>query len=611
MPNTASPGINPYLASLTPDQQQSYADLQQKQMIGQALLGQGLTPLDTSNRMAGNTVYRVSPVEGLAKLAQAYVGAKLSREGAAGQNALMAQALSGAFGSDGSGAPAVSSGPAVSGDANMGAMSGVSAGMGGAAPQPSQQALGQALMQNGAAPAQTTTPGPLTLPGQTAARSRQLYMLAPQAYQQALAAGLSPTDATKMATAAGLDTRAANAAALNKSTYIAPVSTRPGGGYVTADGAYHATPSSPPQGYINVADPTNAAGFRTVAVPGGLEAETASTAAKSAGSAQYALTQRYNPQTQQMEYVPVADVANGTRSGAAPTYNPGSPIQPPLPRGGQVPSGGVPPLPPGMDSGLPASGAQGYPAIGGPGGLQPAGGAGAQGYPAIPAMPNGAARPAPQSNQGFPSTSTFAATPPLGATSGANTAGKGVAEAANESYAALQKTRAGGASALQDINHMIDLGAGKSPLAAGPLANTVLPIFSANAKEYEKSRANLVTQLSGQLGLSTDASRELVNNSIPDYGAPKAAIQSGLVNLRNQVQLRQLKADSLTPIFNSGNPQQYNAFENAFDNHVTPALAGVIAMPAGPDRAAALRKAASDPTQRANLEWAAQNGVLK
>ncbi|WP_429497247.1 hypothetical protein ACQUFY_11920 [Robbsia andropogonis] len=587
MPNSNSGlGINPLLAGLSPVQQQSLAGYQQQQQIGNALLQQGLTPLDTSNRTVGGVGYRISPLEGIAKLAQALTGAQTARDGAAGQNQLLAQALSGAFGSDGSGAPAVSSGPAVSGDANTGAMSGLSAGMGGAAPQPSQQALGQALMQNGAAPAQTTTPGPLTLPGQTAARSRQLYMLAPQAYQQALAAGLSPTDATKMATAAGLDTRAANAAALNKSTYIAPVSTRPGGGYVTADGAYHATPSSPPQGYINVADPTKAAGFRTVAVPGGLEAETASTAAKSAGSAQYALTQRYNRQTKQMEYVTVADVANGTRASTAPAYNPGSPIQPPLPAPGAKIGGEPPPLPAGTTDGA-SVGDRGSP------------------IPDINFPIGGPASP------GHASSGGFASGPPLGGASGANTASKGVSDAANTSYAALQKTRAGATSALQDINHMIDLGAGKSPLAAGPLANTVLPIFSANAKEYEKSRADLVTQLSGQLGLSTDASRELVNNSIPDYGAPKAAIQSGLVNLRNQVQLRQLKADSLTPIFNNGNPQQYNAFENAFDNHVTPALAGVIAMPAGPDRAAALRKAASDPTQRANLEWAAKNGVLK
>jgi hypothetical protein len=75
MPTQPTLGMNPMLATLSPDDQQSLLQLQQRQAIGQALLQQGLQPIDTSNRQVGGMGYRISPLEGLAKMAQMYTGA--------------------------------------------------------------------------------------------------------------------------------------------------------------------------------------------------------------------------------------------------------------------------------------------------------------------------------------------------------------------------------------------------------------------------------------------------------------------------------------------------------------------------------------------------------
>jgi hypothetical protein len=108
---------------------------------------------------------------------------------------LMSQMAGGAYGTD-STAPAVQQQPPVTSAADSGALTGLSAGMGSNAPQPNPQALGQAMLQNNpnTPMATSTTPGPLTLPGHTAAQSRMLSMFAPQAYGAALGAALTPTD---------------------------------------------------------------------------------------------------------------------------------------------------------------------------------------------------------------------------------------------------------------------------------------------------------------------------------------------------------------------------------------------------------------------------------
>jgi hypothetical protein len=210
-----------------------------------------------------------------------------------------------------------------------------------------------------------------------------------------------------------------------------------------------------------------------------------------------------------------------------------------------------------------------------------------------------------------PAKSLLYAAQPLGSVANANAQAKGQVDTMQNSYKGLQAVRAGGGMALEDIDKMIGLASGKNPAVAGSYLSSVAGVFSPNAAEYEKSRDNLVTNLGGQLGMSTDAAREMVYGSIPSYGAPKQAIAHGLETLKGQVQMRMLKADYLSGAYGTGDPKQYNALENQFDQKITPQLAGVITLPPGPQRAQALKAAAQNPQLRARLEWAAQNGILK
>lgn len=59
---------------ITPQQQQKLMAAQQQEALAQTLLQQGTTPIDTSNRQIGGVGYRISPFEGLAKLADVVSG---------------------------------------------------------------------------------------------------------------------------------------------------------------------------------------------------------------------------------------------------------------------------------------------------------------------------------------------------------------------------------------------------------------------------------------------------------------------------------------------------------------------------------------------------------
>lgn len=89
-----------------------------------------------------------------------------------------------------------------------------------------------------------------------------------------------PTDASKMALAAGLDPRIANQQALQKATYIAP--TRLGeGAYADSNGAVQGLPTQAPPGFINQRNPQTGQ-WETVPVGNGMQAIEQSTGAKTA-----------------------------------------------------------------------------------------------------------------------------------------------------------------------------------------------------------------------------------------------------------------------------------------------------------------------------------------
>ena len=68
------------MSGLPPEYQAQLRKSQQQQMIAQSLMDQSQDPIQT-NQMAGGFVVPVSPFQGLAKVAQAYVGAKALQQG--------------------------------------------------------------------------------------------------------------------------------------------------------------------------------------------------------------------------------------------------------------------------------------------------------------------------------------------------------------------------------------------------------------------------------------------------------------------------------------------------------------------------------------------------
>lgn len=641
MPGQNGLAMSPMMALLSPDQQQNMMQLQQRQAIGQAMLQQGMQPVDTSNAQVGGLAYRVSPLQGVAKLLQTYLGNKMAMDSLGQQGQLMGQVYGNAFGHDQQ-APVAQSAPPVAASADSSGLTGPSAGMGGMQGTPSPQALGATLQQNGVAtPTQTvSTPGTFSLPGYTAAQSKQLYMMAPEEYAKARMGFVAPTDATRMALAAHMDPVAANAAAQFKANYVPPNQGTPG--TIARDPRtnqpMYYSPNVPANG-----QPVFDAGGRLAGVgelPGANALIGGQKAAETGGEgSQLPFTGGVDAQGNPLPVMNRTQAATGNAPLPMRNNNPGA-VSP----NGQVAKY------PDMQTGLAAmdKNLAGYASdpkvktlgdvitkwVGSP--------TNAPAYikdvttrlgipegqkidltnpaqrlalsTAIMLHENGpGAVFASGGQQGASAQGNGAiyAAPPMGAQANIEANVKGQVDTMQKSYQNLQTVRSGAPAALQDLGNMQNLASGKSSAIVGPGMASMAGLVSANAAEYEKSRDNLVTNLGSQLGINSDAAREMVYGSIPSYGAPKQAIANGLQTLQGQVQTRLLKAGYLTDAYTAGDAKAYNQKENQFDQNMTPAIANIVTQPAGPQRSAALAAAAKDPQVRARLEWAAQSGILK
>jgi hypothetical protein len=207
--------------------------------------------------------------------------------------------------------------------------------------------------------------------------------------------------------------------------------------------------------------------------------------------------------------------------------------------------------------------------------------------------------------------SAIYAAPPMGAVTNADAANKASAQTMHESYARLQSGGATANSAIEVIDKMLSLANKKWPVTAGYIA-THQDAINPEAAEYGKQRANLNILMAQQGGTNgSDAGRALTGDSIPDYGKPKSAIADGLGTLRNQIILGPLKRDLVTQAYQSGDSKKYTTLENQFDQNISPSMVPLLTMPAGTQRATALKAAAQNPQTKARLEWAAQNGLFK
>lgn len=181
-----------------------------------------------------------------------------------------------------------------------------------------------------------------------------------------------------------------------------------------------------------------------------------------------------------------------------------------------------------------------------------------------------------------------------------------------DSYSKLQSTQASAGAVLDALTKMREIAARKnSILTVGPLGTNQQAI-NPDAAEYEKARANVITQIASGAGdHNTDANKALIEQAVPDFGKPKSAIEDGLKTQHSQIVAQQLKAQLLTPVFNAGDSKTYTTLENEFDKHVSPAIIPILTMPGGPAKAEAIKEARKQPGMEARLQWAAEHGLLK
>lgn len=624
-------------------------DIQRQQALAQALT-QGAMTAPQSPGVGQSGQYQVqahtSPLAPLANVAQGLLANSMAQDAVQKQNQLgQAQwnwatgqgsgvgALSNALGNLGGG----NSSPLQSAPAGQPVGNDGTAGVAGVSDQLSQP---QPQSQGALAPG-----GPLNPLGMPAQQAAMMLFSNPDKYWEVQAQAYKPTDATLMARAGGVDVGEANRGALFKNNYVAPIT---GTGTFRDPRTMQPIAFNPdiPAGSTPLFDASgNVAAVRPIqGAQGVMQGNAAATAA---GGAQFKPVQVYNPQTQQMEYTNEAQVTNPAHAAIVQTESNGNPnaVSPKgaqgawqiMPNTKADPGFGVRPAANNSSAELDRVGRDYYeamtqrygsPALGaiaynmGPGATDQwlKNGAQFEKLPAetrnyvgkvvtLTALNSGAGGQAASPTQQQPS--RFAAGAPMGAQANAESLAKGQVDTMQKSYQNLQTVRSGAPAALQDVDNMSKLAAGASPLTLGASGAKFAGLFSANAAEYEKSRDNLVTNLGSQLGINSDAARDLVYGSIPSYGAPKQAVQNGLETLRGQIQTRLLKSDYLSDAYAAGDAKSYNQRENQFDQNMTPKIANIVSMPSGPARAAALQSAIKDPQLKAKLEWAASNGVLK
>lgn len=196
------------LFNTDPNVQAQAALLQQRMALAQALQGEGMHPLDISNRSIGGVAYRVSPLEGLAKMAQAVSGQKLMRDTVGQQAQLAAQAYGNLLDRYKPGDT-----PQFSPDQiNAGEASGMNGdGMG----PPDPQKVAAYLQGQTPAQGRVNPNNPTGIPAQILAQ-HNAGMMDDETFK-ALTSGYGATDATKAALQGNMDPQAANRAAFSKS----------------------------------------------------------------------------------------------------------------------------------------------------------------------------------------------------------------------------------------------------------------------------------------------------------------------------------------------------------------------------------------------------------
>lgn len=208
----------------------------------------------------------------------------------------------------------------------------------------------------------------------------------------------------------------------------------------------------------------------------------------------------------------------------------------------------------------------------------------------------------------------MASQPPMGVANAANASQSAPSKQMADAYNGLSTADANYQQSREALNDMIGLAQNKGAggTAIGLLPSSVGTKISQDAATYQKAHATYVALQGKALGSGgTDASRETINESVPTYDKPQAAMITGLNNQLNNLDLGHLKTQFLTPLYQAGNEKTYTQQSAAFDQNIKPSMMPVLNL-TGPQQQAAVQAAVkANPAMRASYEWAFNNGLLK
>lgn len=597
---------NPLIAMLSPDQQQNLLQLQQRQAIGQAMLGQGMQPNDWGGSQVGGVAYHVSPLNGLTKMLQLAVGNKMSMDSMGQQAQLMGQMYGNAFGVPRQGAAQPDATPQPTGP-DMGFGPGAGNFVAGIAPssQPTPAQLGAALTGGQAAPAPRA--GALTLPGKTPQESMQIFsIVGPEAYGKMLSSWAAPTDATRMALAAGQDPAQANSDALFRANFVAPVT---GTGIFRDPRTMRPLANNPeiPKG----GEPVFDAGGNVVGVKGIDGALRLMGAAKAAETAGEGSALPYAGVDREGNPMPVTNRTTAATQGAAPSL-PQIFMQ-------QESSGGktAPDNPfqvqkatfdrfaqPGeswnnvADRNAVAQrmltkfnqdyggdlGRIATAYFSGEGNVAPAGSAtpylknvADSSGKTVASYVNDIARRA-----GAAQGSQIYAEPPMGAQANATAAANAQQSELSKKWSDLNGQNQQAQNTISYLSNIKDLA---SKAATGPqsdritFVNGLLSLAGSEKATDAVTANNLLDKYSNQIvarlgqgGLGTDAARSIVQSAYPNAHMTPAAIHEAVDNLVGATQMTQAKARILAPLANARDATAYNNTELKFDQNADPRI---------------------------------------
>jgi hypothetical protein len=598
--------------TILPQYQGSYYDLQNRQALAQALMGQAVQNQASQIPTNMPVMPKYSIGAGLTQLGQAYLAAKLQQSVAQGYGDLGQQQMAALVGT-----PTQTTGNQTPNDVASGAGSGGA----GATPASADQMVASSVANGGQVSQPSTqyqggllSPGsPLNPSGMDPSRAAWLYYnLGPEKYsEQYVAPYVKPTDTTLAARQAGFtpqEIQQANAGRIFKDNFVAPI---------TGTGTFRDPRTMQPVAFNpNVPDGTNPlfdASGNVVAVKpidGAQAAMQGNAAATAAGGAQFKPIQKYNPDTHQMEWTNEGAVTNPS-GGAAPTLSqifsaqesnngktaPDNPLQIQQGTFNQYKQGGESWANPADRTTVANRVLAGYQQkyggdlgriatayFSGEGNVAPAGSA----TPFIKNVADSNGKTVASyvgdiySRASSGGSNVAAAAPPLGTQAAADTGATGQQADLAKKWTDLSAQNQQAQSVISNLQNIKTL-AGKATV--GPQSdrlnyvNGLLSLAGSEKATDAVSANDLLNKYSNQItarlsagGMGTDAARSILQSAYPNSHMTPQAINDAADNLQGAQQMVQAKARLLAPYRNKNDATGYNNTELTFDQNADPRI---------------------------------------